>query len=45
MDEEMVALDTNHTWNLMPLSHDKKVIGYKWFIKVKHNVSGCVIKY
>ena len=39
MDEEMVALDAKHTWELMPLPHDKKVIGYKWVYKVKHNAA------
>ena len=37
MDEEMATLDANHTWELMPLPHDKKVIGDKWVYKVKHN--------
>ena len=45
MDEEMVALDANHTWELMPLSHDKKAIGYKWVCKVKHNADGSMSKY
>ena len=45
MDEEMAALDVNHTWELMPLPHDKKVIGYKWVYKVKHNVDGSVSRY
>ena len=30
MDEEMAALDANHTWDLVPLSHDKKAIECKW---------------
>ena len=42
MDEEMAALDADHTWELMPLPHDKKAIGYKWVYKVKHNVDGSV---
>ena len=45
MDEEMVALGANHTWELMPLPHDKKVIGCKWVYKVKHNVDGSVSRY
>ena len=45
MDEEMAALDANHTWELMPLPHDKKAIGCKWVYKVKHNADGSVSKY
>ncbi len=37
MDEEMVALDANATWELVALPKDKKVIGCKWVYKVKHN--------
>ena len=28
MDEEIAALDANHTWDLMTLPHNKKAIGY-----------------
>ena len=45
MDEEIPALDANHAWELMPLSHDKKAIDYKWVYKVKHNADGSVSKY
>ena len=45
MDEEMAALDANHTWELMPLPHDKKAIGCKWVYKVKHNADGSVSRY
>jgi len=45
MDEEMVALDVNATWELVALPKDKKVIGCKWVYKVKHNVNGYVSTY
>ena len=45
MNEEMAALDANHTWDLMPLPHDKKAIGCKWVYKVKHNADGSVSRY
>ena len=45
MDEEMAALDSSHTWELMPLPHDKKAIGCKWVYKVKHNADGSVSRY
>jgi hypothetical protein len=45
MDEEMVALDTNATWELIFSPKDKKAIGCKWVYKVKHNADGFVNKY
>jgi hypothetical protein len=42
MDEEMVALDANATWELVALPKDKKAIGCKWVYKVKHNAYGFV---
>jgi hypothetical protein len=45
MDEEMVVLDANATWELVALPKNKKVIGYKWVYKVKHNVDGSVSRY
>ncbi len=45
MDEEMVALDVNRTWKLVPLPEGKKVIGCKWVYKVKHNSNGSISRY
>jgi hypothetical protein len=45
MDEEMVVLDANATWELVALPKDKKAIGCKWVYKVKHNVDGSVSRY
>ena len=45
MDEEMVALDVNKTWDLMPLPEDKKAIGCKWVYKVKHKADGTIENY
>jgi hypothetical protein len=45
MDEEMVVLDANATWELVVLPKDKKIIGCKWVYKVKHNVDGSMSKY
>jgi hypothetical protein len=45
MDEEMTALDTNVTWELVILPKDKKTIGCKWVYKVKHNVDGSMKRY
>jgi hypothetical protein len=45
MDEKMVALDVNATWELVALPKDKKAIECKWVYKVKHNVDGSVSIY
>ncbi len=45
MDEEMTELDVNATWELVVLPKEKKVIGYKWVYKIKHNVNGYVSIY
>ena len=45
MNEEMVALDANHNWELVPLPHDKKAIGCKWVQKIKHNANGSISSY
>jgi hypothetical protein len=45
MDEEMVALDANATWELVVLPEDKKAIGCKWVYKIKHNADGSMNKY
>jgi hypothetical protein len=45
MDEEMVALDANATWELVILPKDKKAIRCKWVYKVKHNADGSVNRF
>jgi hypothetical protein len=45
MDEEMVTLDVNATWELAVLPKNKKAIGCKWVYKVKHNADGSMSRY
>jgi hypothetical protein len=45
MDEKMVALDVNATWELVALPEDNKAIGFKWVYKIKHNANGFVNRY
>ncbi len=45
IDEEMVALHVNVTWELVALLKKKKAIRCKWVYKVKHNVDGSVNRY
>ncbi|RZB76459.1 Retrovirus-related Pol polyprotein from transposon RE1 [Glycine soja] len=42
MDEEMVALLKNNTWELVPKPHNRQPIGCKWVFRVKHNSDGSV---
>ena len=45
MNEEMAALESNDTWELVPLPNGKKAIGYKWVYKVKHKADGNIERY
>jgi len=45
IDEEMVALDVNETWDLVPLLDGKKAIGYKWVYNVKHKAARSIERY
>ena len=44
MIEEMNALDTNGTWDLVDLPLNKKAIGCKWVFAVKVNPDGSVAR-
>ena len=45
MDEEILALYGNETWDLVPFLQGKKAIGCKWVYKVKHNSDGSINTY
>ena len=45
MDQEIKALERNHTWELMPFPPSKKVIGLKWVSKVKLRANGELERY
>ncbi|XP_068651570.1 uncharacterized protein [Aristolochia californica] len=44
MDKEMKALNDNHTWSLVPLPTDKKLVGCKWVYTIKHNPEGTIAR-
>eukprot|EP00253_Pinus_taeda_P017966 PITA_17966 len=44
MDEELEQIEKNNTWELVPRSKDKNVIGTKWIFKNKLNENGEVIR-
>ena len=45
MEEEMEALEKNHTWELVSLPHGKKPVGCRWVYTVKHNADGTISRY
>ena len=42
MEEEMVALARNQTWELVPKQKDVKPISCKWVYKIKHRANGSI---
>jgi Reverse transcriptase (RNA-dependent DNA polymerase) len=45
MNEELQALEKNHTWDIVYLPKGKKFIGCKWVYKIKYNSNGTVDRY
>ena len=45
MQSKYEALIKQQTWDLVPLPHGRKIIGYKWVFRVKENVNGSINKY
>jgi hypothetical protein len=45
MDEEMVSITENKTWELSSLPRGHKAIGLKWVFKVKCDAAGELVKY
>jgi hypothetical protein len=45
MQAELLALENNSTWTLMPLPLSKKAIGCKWVYKIKRNSDGKIERY
>ncbi|XP_074304680.1 uncharacterized protein LOC141639457 [Silene latifolia] len=45
MDQELLALEKNSTWELTQLPKNKKAIGSKWVYKIKHKADGTVERF
>ena len=42
MEKEILALQTNNTWEVFDLPPNKKTISYKWVYKTKLKARGCL---
>lgn len=42
MDDEYFALLENKTWDLVPLTKNRNLIGTKWIFKLKKNLDGSI---
>ena len=42
MQQELKAMETNNTWTVTPLPHDKHTIGCKWIYKIKFKSDGSI---
>ncbi|XP_061978618.1 uncharacterized protein LOC133699402 [Populus nigra] len=45
MQQELEALEQNHSWTLEPLPPRKKPIGSKWVYKIKYHSDGIIERY
>nr|XP_009785433.1 PREDICTED: uncharacterized protein LOC104233697 [Nicotiana sylvestris]XP_016444428.1 PREDICTED: uncharacterized protein LOC107769706 [Nicotiana tabacum] len=45
MQAEITALESNHTWDVVPLPADKVPVGCKWIYKVKYKATGEVERF
>lgn len=45
VEEEMSALNKNHTWDAVTRPKDKNIVGSKWVFKIKHKADGSVDRY
>ncbi|XP_014517256.1 uncharacterized protein LOC106774731 [Vigna radiata var. radiata] len=45
MQEELTALEQNHTWTITTLPPNKKAIGCKWVYKIKRNADGTIDRF
>ena len=45
MKEEIIALEQNQTWDLVPKPKDVKPISCKWVYKIKHRPDGSIERY
>ena len=44
-NSEYESLMKNNTWDLVPLSEGKNIVGSRWMFKVKHGEDGSVDRF
>ena len=45
MAAKIDALEQNHTWSVVPLPPNKRVVGYKWLFRIKYKANGSIERY
>jgi len=45
MNEELMAIQKNQTWDMVTLPEGKNAIGLKWLYRTKYNADGTIQKY
>uniref|UniRef100_A0A6N2MWC3 Reverse transcriptase Ty1/copia-type domain-containing protein n=1 Tax=Salix viminalis TaxID=40686 RepID=A0A6N2MWC3_SALVM len=45
MNDELIALQSQQTWSLMPLPSDKNLVGCKWIFKIKRHADGSIARH
>eukprot|EP00268_Persea_americana_P044937 TRINITY_DN4553_c2_g1_i10.p1 TRINITY_DN4553_c2_g1~~TRINITY_DN4553_c2_g1_i10.p1 ORF type:complete len:308 (+),score=35.45 TRINITY_DN4553_c2_g1_i10:1732-2655(+) len=45
MTDELLALEVNKTWDLVPLPENTTIIGSKWVYSIKHRSNGSIDRY
>jgi hypothetical protein len=45
MCDEIKALQSNHTWSLVPFHPSMNVVGSRWVYRIKHRIDGSIKRY
>lgn len=45
IEEELTALNENHTWDIVTVPPDKTLIGSKWVFRAKRDQTGMICRY
>lgn len=45
MNAELIVMEINKTWSVVPLPFGHHSIGCKWIYKIKHRVDGSIERY
>lgn len=45
IQQELEALQTNYTWDIVSLPKGKKPISYRWIYKLKYKIDGSINRY